>query len=204
MEEPPKQTSTVVTRDEASSEGCDGATARRGSTGCQNAYDTICATQSHFCKGQVVWAQLCGDGHKLHGDRSCTVALRGSPAGDAPAPRRWGSRRPAGAEGCRRRRWPSSIDSSKPRSVNAARGSTVRNLSQSIERSHRYAGSEGVIMNSVSITPLSQHYPTLLGCAVFCCLNFSLGNSLAVFQSFGDFGVLIFRYRERTSNLHFT
>jgi hypothetical protein len=30
-------------------------------------HDTIPATQSHFYKGQVVWAQLYGDGHKLHG-----------------------------------------------------------------------------------------------------------------------------------------
>ena len=22
--------------------------------------------KSHFCKGKVYWAQLCGDGHKLH------------------------------------------------------------------------------------------------------------------------------------------
>jgi len=32
----------------------------------QNASVTIYATQSHFCKGQVVWAQLYGDGHQPH------------------------------------------------------------------------------------------------------------------------------------------
>ena len=40
---------------------------RRKSTRRQNAYDTICAMQSHFCKGKVVWAQLCEDGCELHG-----------------------------------------------------------------------------------------------------------------------------------------
>jgi hypothetical protein len=33
----------------------------------QNAYDTIPATQSHFCQKQVIWAQLYGEGHKLYG-----------------------------------------------------------------------------------------------------------------------------------------
>ena len=39
----------------------------RNRTRGQNAYDTTCATPSHICKGQVVWAQLCGHGHKLQG-----------------------------------------------------------------------------------------------------------------------------------------
>jgi len=34
---------------------------------CQNGYGTIYAAESHFCKGKVVWVQLCGDGRKLHG-----------------------------------------------------------------------------------------------------------------------------------------
>ena len=34
-------------------------------TRCQNGYDTICAAESHFCKGKVVWAQLCADRRKL-------------------------------------------------------------------------------------------------------------------------------------------
>lgn len=33
----------------------------------KNRYGTICATESHFCKKKVVWAQACGEGRKLHG-----------------------------------------------------------------------------------------------------------------------------------------
>jgi len=36
-------------------------------TRCKNRYGTICATESHFCKKKVVWAQPCGEGRKLHG-----------------------------------------------------------------------------------------------------------------------------------------
>lgn len=35
-------------------------------TRCQNGFDISDDAESHFWKGKVHWAQLCGDGRKLH------------------------------------------------------------------------------------------------------------------------------------------
>ena len=47
--------------------GTAGCCSQNGTYHRQSRCKTICAAQSHFCEGKVVWAQSCKDGHRRTG-----------------------------------------------------------------------------------------------------------------------------------------